>query len=102
MNIATSRTGTARWKGVRKQALREAQTQGVTNCPDCGGILNYEQGRLPNSAEVDHIIPHARGGTDTLENVRVCCRQCNQRRGSKWLSASARNETRTTTTLVTW
>lgn len=102
MNIVTSRTGTARWKAVRKEALRGAQNQGIANCPSCGVLLNYEQGRLPNSAEADHIIPHARGGTDTLDNVRVCCRLCNQRRGAKRVSTVVTKTARTTTTLVSW
>lgn len=29
--------------------------------------------------EVDHIIPKGKGGLDTLENLRLLCRNCNQR-----------------------
>ena len=59
--IATSRTGTARWKRVRAQALKQAIENGVHNCPICGVGLDYEYTRRPNSAEVDHVIPYSKG-----------------------------------------
>ena len=79
--MATSRTGTAKWKNIRAQVLNEAQHNGLTRCPLCRVTLNYETSKLPSSAEVDHIVPHAKGGADSTENARVICRLCNQRRG---------------------
>lgn len=32
---------------------------------------------LPNSKELDHIVPIGVGGTHTIGNVRIICRQCN-------------------------
>lgn len=32
---------------------------------------------------VDHILPKSRGGKDTFENCVACCRECNNRKGSK-------------------
>ena len=29
---------------------------------------------------MDHLLPRSRGGTDTLENLALACRRCNQRR----------------------
>lgn len=81
--MATSRTGTATWKRVREQALRRAKRAGITHCIQCGVELDYEQGRTPQSAEVDHIIPHSQGGKDALDNVRVICRYDNQSLGGK-------------------
>ncbi|MBT8163053.1 MULTISPECIES: HNH endonuclease [Arthrobacter] len=75
--IATSRTGTATWKRIRKRALKEAQERGITRCPYCKVTLNYEVSRLPSSAEPDHIIPHEKGGPDALHNLRIICRACN-------------------------
>jgi 5-methylcytosine-specific restriction protein A len=98
--MGTSRTGTSRWKHLRAQALREAQAQGITHCPECTTPLNYTEGRQPNSAEPDHIIPHANGGQDTLDNIRILCRRCNQSRGNRSLTPPP--ATPTTTTLVTW
>ena len=31
--------------------------------------------------EDDHIIPYAKGGKTTLQNLRLLCRNCNQRQG---------------------
>lgn len=80
--VATSRTGTTSYKRWRTQILNRDRTQGVTHCPLCNTPLDYTTSRQPNSAEPDHIIPHANGGTNTLENGRTICRRCNQRRGS--------------------
>ena len=81
-NIATSRTGTGKWKRVRAQALKQAIDNNVTHCASCGVGLDYEYSQRPNSAEVDHVIPYSKGGTDTLGNTAVICRWCNQRKGN--------------------
>ena len=81
-NIATSRTGTGKWKRIRQQALKQAIDNNVTHCASCGVGLDYEYSRRPNSAEVDHVIPYSKGGTDTLGNTTVICRWCNQRKGN--------------------
>ena len=39
---------------------------------------------MPNGATIDHIRPQAKGGGDTLANLRLMCRTCNLRRGSTW------------------
>ena len=81
-SIATSRTGTATWKRARAQALKQAIDNGVHNCPICGVGLDYEYSQRPSSAEVDHLVPYSKGGTDTLGNTTVICRWCNQRKGN--------------------
>ena len=77
-----SRTGTAQYFHWRKRVLTEAKNRGVTHCPFCHCLLDYERTRLPNSAEPDHILPVRWGGKNTLDNGRVICRRCNQSRGS--------------------
>lgn len=32
---------------------------------------------------IDHIVPLAKGGTNRLTNLQVCCSACNSRMGSK-------------------
>ena len=78
--MATSRTGTGKWKRVRKQAIDKAIANEQFNCLDCGIHLDYEHSMQPNSAEVDHVLAYALGGQDTLDNTRVICRYCNQTR----------------------
>jgi hypothetical protein len=48
-------------------------------CPLCSIPLTREP-YLPHSAELDHIVPIAAGGTHTMGNVRIVCRACNQSR----------------------
>lgn len=80
--MTASRTGTTSYKNWRTQVLNRDRNQGITHCPLCQTPLDYTRGLQPNSAEPDHIIPHAFGGTNTLENGRTICRRCNQRRGA--------------------
>lgn len=49
-------------------------------CYLCGQDLD------PHEIFIDHVVPLSRGGTHTPDNLRVCCRPCNSRKGSKLLS----------------
>lgn len=100
--MATSRTGTGQWKRVRAWAIREAIANSQETCLVCGVWIDYGSTLQHNSPEVDHIIPHSRGGTDTQDNVRVICRQCNQRRGNKPHNAKARPAPLKPATTITW
>ncbi len=104
--MATSRTGTAQYKRWRREVLRQAQRDDITNCPLCGIQLDYSRGLQPNSAEPDHIQPDSLGGRNVIENGRAICRLCNQRRGNgtrerKQQKAEAARR-RQVTTLVEW
>ena len=39
-------------------------------------------GRATNDLEIDHIIPIAKGGKTTYENLQTLCHYCNQKKGS--------------------
>jgi HNH endonuclease len=54
-------------QGLRAKAKR---------CPLCTAKLTDEP-YLPNSKELDHIVPQGAGGTHTIGNVRIICRACN-------------------------
>ena len=81
--MATSRTGTARWKTLRKKELAAAFERGDMRCPICFVAYDWHRSKQQNSPELDHVTAHAEGGKDVAENVRVICRQCNQRLGGK-------------------
>jgi 5-methylcytosine-specific restriction endonuclease McrA len=34
--------------------------------------------------QFDHIIPHSKGGADTVANLRLLCRQCNLEKGNRF------------------
>ena len=81
--MATSRTGTAEWKQLRAEVIAAAIERGQTTCAICPTWLEYNHAKLPNSAEVDHIIADAEGGASEATNLRVICRTCNGRLGGK-------------------
>lgn len=61
-------------------ARQEAEMRrNARNCPLCKVEMVSEPNQ-PASKELDHILPINQGGTHTLGNVRIICRQCNQRR----------------------
>lgn len=49
-------------------------------CKKCGNSTRNEQNLL---LEVDHIIPIARGGLTTEDNLQTLCWKCNRSKGSK-------------------
>jgi 5-methylcytosine-specific restriction endonuclease McrA len=54
---------------VRAALARRAQYR----CEYCG----YPEAASSTPREVDHIIPEARGGRTTLDNLALCCRSWN-------------------------
>lgn len=84
--MPTSRTSLAPHRNFRLRVLTRDKAAGITHCPECNVLLDYEVSRNPNSAEPDHIVPHALGGTNEPSNGRTICRQCNQSRGGKTAS----------------
>lgn len=88
--MASSRTGLTPHLTFRRRVLTRDRKAGITQCPTCGCILDYDISRTPTSAEPDHIIPAATardlGWTDAQlnhpSNGRTICRRCNQSRGA--------------------
>jgi 5-methylcytosine-specific restriction endonuclease McrA len=58
------------WHWARVVATVVARDHGV--CWLCG---------RPGANSADHVVPHSRGGTDALENLRAAHLACNLRRG---------------------
>lgn len=61
------RTSVAQWKRLRRLA-REALDY---RCQDCGG---------EGSLQLDHIVPVAEGGADTLDNLQWLCPECHRQK----------------------
>lgn len=85
--MATSRTGTTTWKRIVRERRALDRRAGITRCPTCGRLLDWDGKRGPiyNPAlvEVDHIVPSEQGGPDALDNSRCICSDCNKKRRSR-------------------
>lgn len=46
-------------------------------CPYCGATLNRR------NRELDHIHPLSQGGTSTIDNVQIICKNCNRAKGEQ-------------------
>lgn len=46
-------------------------------CQYCGAPVPRDE------ITYDHVLPRARGGTTTWENIVICCVPCNQKKGGK-------------------
>lgn len=57
------------WKRLREQVLRR---DGYLCC-ECA-----RQGRIKPASEVDHIVPVARGGDNSLSNLQSLCHECHR------------------------
>ena len=40
----------------------------------------------PGEMTKDHIVPRARGGDSDWQNIQLCCRECNEKKGDRLLS----------------
>lgn len=67
---ANSRAAPRKKRAGRPPLYRKVFARDGHKCTVCGST---------HALEVDHIIPRAKGGSDTLENLRLLCRSCNQR-----------------------
>lgn len=63
---------------------RKIIARGEPPCWICGEPIDYTLPHTnPMSYVVDHKVPLARGGTDTLDNKAAAHRQCNRDKGAK-------------------
>lgn len=63
-------------------------------CHICGGEIDYDLPYLhPYSFVVDHVIPLALGGPDTIENKASSHRACNRAKSDKLPGQSTRTPT---------
>lgn len=67
---------TAAWERTRLAVI--ARDGGV--CQLCGQLIVSPDGR---DYHVDHIVEKAHGGTDALDNLRLCHRSCHSRRHAR-------------------
>ncbi|AKK04582.1 HNH endonuclease [Corynebacterium mustelae] len=61
-----SRTSTPEWRRLRRHAKKMLPYE----CDDCGDVPDSEELHL------DHVVPHAEGGSDELGNLVWRCASC--------------------------
>lgn len=67
----------------KHNARINAYENGLRRCPCCNVQLvwkSYQPVVQKNMATVDHIVPKSIGGGNTVDNMYVMCRQCNNDR----------------------
>ena len=80
----------SRSKAVRERARTLHRATGMP-CWICGKPINYNAPHLdPGEFVVDHIVPYAKGGPDTLENKQAAHRSCNQAKYDKLPESAVR------------
>src|SRR5689334_17677114 len=88
----------------RNTATRDRDRRAIARtkppCGICGDPIEYALPHLdPGSYTVDHIVPLAKGGTDTLDNKQAAHRKCNR---DKWHTYNEGEGPRTFVTSRTW
>ncbi len=56
-------------------------------CCICGDLMepyHRDAGKNPDAASIEHLIPKRDSGPDTVGNVRLAHRSCNNRLGGQW------------------
>lgn len=63
----------------KKEILKTILSKQESICYLCGNHLDLED------ITVDHVKPIACGGTNAIENLKIACKECNVKKGSKSL-----------------
>jgi 5-methylcytosine-specific restriction endonuclease McrA len=60
----------------------------AVSCPRCGASGEIRWGSTVRfvGMHLDHIVPRARGGADTAENLQLLCPPCNWRKGARMVA----------------
>ena len=68
----------------RNRIIRDCKDEGYINCSICGLPINLSLPYPhPWSLTIDHIMPIAKGGETTEENLQPAHFKCNRRKGEK-------------------
>lgn len=70
-NTENVRTSQGQSRYISASVKREVWDEAKGKCQNCGSTF---------ALEFDHIMPFAKGGSNSKENIRLLCRSCNQRK----------------------
>lgn len=66
-------------------------TRWIGKCLICNGNLSFDE-RTGVGANLEHIVPRSRGGTNDLANLGVTHPSCNAEKGRNWDSQRGRRK----------
>ena len=66
-----------------RQALKERDGD---RCRYCGEEVNWKDRRGAKGGTYDHVTPLSKGGDESVDNLVVCCRECNAKKASRTAS----------------
>jgi 5-methylcytosine-specific restriction endonuclease McrA len=85
VTLTATRSTTQRYRD--RALIRRAKP----NCHICGLEIDYTLPHLdPGEYVVDHIIPLAKGGTDTIDNKAAAHRSCNSAKAARIIAPIVR------------
>jgi hypothetical protein len=83
---AVPKVGSAGGPGAGKEFPRAVQdaarAEAHDACVFCGEATVRSKTPTPNRSNIDHAIPKARGGNNTLPNAQNTCQTCNLKKGT--------------------
>jgi 5-methylcytosine-specific restriction endonuclease McrA len=70
-------------KDIVKTLFQDAANKQL-RCPYCGEVMSFTSSRdnYRMAISIDHTIPFANGGTNTLDNLKAICTRCNLVKGT--------------------
>jgi len=89
MNSRSKNQGTSRYQGmnwIRKDLRLAIYLRDGMACMWCGRSIEDGE-RL----ELDHVVPHSHGGSDSADNLICSCGKCNASRGNRSIAVFARH-----------
>jgi 5-methylcytosine-specific restriction endonuclease McrA len=62
-------------------------------CPVCGETMEINNGQSDSMLiyTVEHVKPMGKGGSNTIDNIIICCRKCNYKNNEKDIAEGNKN-----------
>ena len=64
---------------ISQTTRQRVRHRALNRCEYCQSHQDYVMGRL----QIDHVLPIAKGGSDSLDNLCLACELCNQYKWTK-------------------
>lgn len=73
-----------RWAMNNNPELRKAiRSRDGDRCRYCGTRVNWRDRKGLKGGTYDHVLPLTQGGDESVDNLVVCCRDCNAKKGPR-------------------